>query len=93
MNFLEIKTSLLEDSREEMRQHLLEVENMKQAFAKQLQMMQFLVEDENLSGVKEHIEKLQQDAHLLDGMSTVTYLWPTDLISPSKNRSRNAISP
>lgn len=72
MNFLEIKTSLLEDSREEMRQHLLEVENMKQAFAKQLQMMQFLVEDENLSGVKEHIEKLQQDAQLLDGMSTVT---------------------
>lgn len=72
MNFLEIKTSLLEDSREEMRQHLLAVENMKQAFAKQLQMMQLLVEDENLSGIKEHIQKLQKDTQLLDGMPMLT---------------------
>lgn len=73
MNFLEIKTSLLEDSREEMRQHLSEVEDMKQAFARQLQMMQLLAEDENLSGVKEHIAKLQKDTQLLDGLPMVTH--------------------
>ncbi|WP_368251279.1 GHKL domain-containing protein [Enterococcus sp. 2201sp1_2201st1_B8_2201SCRN_220225] len=72
MSFLEVKTELLEESREEMRQHLSEVDAMKQTFADNLHVMALLAEDENFEGVKEHIQKLQKDTELLDGLPVVT---------------------
>lgn len=73
MSFLEVKTELLEESRKEMRQHLLEVEEMKQTFVDNLQVMALLAEDENFDGVKEHIQKLRKDTELLDGLPMVTH--------------------
>lgn len=72
VNFLEVKTTLLEESRQEMQQHMAELEQMKTAFKKNLQMMQLLAEDGNLEGTKEYLDKLMKDTRLMDGIPRYT---------------------
>lgn len=80
MNFLEVKTALLEESREEMNHHLAEVEQIKKAFRKNLQMMQLLVEDGNLTGTQEYLAELMEDTKRMDGLPRFTEHSLTNLI-------------
>lgn len=72
VNFLEVKTTLLEESRQEMQHHMAELDQMKNTFRQNLQMMQLLTEDGNLEGTKEYLVKLMQDTRLMDGLTRYT---------------------
>lgn len=80
VNFLEVKTSLLEENRQAVIDHLAELETMRQEFKQNLLMIRELAQDNNFAGANEYIEKIITDAEAIESIQTLSQHSLTNLI-------------